>query len=331
MKELKKIFLFVHLPVSSNPVSGVLHPAKYLSSLYEKWRQLIVEEGRDEEKGICILISDKDDPKEKEFGDFALKHFGARGVVVDPDYKDPEVMVLLAQDLEQTFRNRGAYEQWIPYELWSSMNARFWAEGFKKRLAIQGYSFDPTTVEFESCGEAWDGCLAKYTSFMGRYLGLSKPIERIVELCPLTNFLREANFVECVAIDHHVRLFLFGGKYGRPVAQFFDGMRGVWEKPHIVTVAIDPKKVSIITTSPNLYVKVRSATKILENKVIVDVGDGCHPAITTLIGKNTSFDEFKAALTTGKVTDKEEPLPIAPAIDVYNDKYLWEVLAQKLI
>jgi len=162
MKELKKIFLFVHLPVSSNPISGVLHPAKYLSSLYEKWRRLIVEEGRDEEKGICILISGKEDPKEKEFGDFALKHFGARGVVVDPDCKDPEVMVLLAQDLEQTFRNSGCYEQWIAYELWSSMNARFWAEGFKKGLAIQGYSFDPTTVEFESCGEAWDGCLAKY-------------------------------------------------------------------------------------------------------------------------------------------------------------------------
>jgi len=166
---------------------------------------------------------------------------------------------------------------------------------------------------------------------MGRYLGLSKPIERIVELCPLPDFLREATFVEYLAMGHHVRLFLFMGKSDRPVAQFFDGMRGVWEKTHIVTITINPKKVGIITTSSNFYLKVRSATKILENKVIVDVGDGCNPAITSLIGNNISFDEFKAALTAGKVTDREEPLPVAPVLGTIFPKYLWNCSHNKSI
>jgi len=47
-----------------------------------------VEEGRDDEKGICILSTGKkDDPRTKEFENFALKHFGARVLLSIPTIK----------------------------------------------------------------------------------------------------------------------------------------------------------------------------------------------------------------------------------------------------
>ena len=87
------------------------------------------------------------------------------------------------------------------------------------------------------------------------------------------------------------------------MAQFFDGLRGIWEFPHIATCKINPQKVEIYTFSPNSSVKVNGASKILKDGFIADVGDGCHPAFTTIVGKEIDFDSFRSALVKAEISD----------------------------
>lgn len=300
MRELKRIYLFIHAPAHL-PYRELMRPNPPVE---ENWRKLVAEKGQDEESGICIIQGSAGDP---ELVTLAEEHFGER-CVVDPCDEGPETMLLIAQDLEMTFRERGAYEQWLPYEMWSSCNARKWVEGLKKELESRGYSYDPEDVQVESFGN-WTGCYHKYSMFMGRYLGLSRPVKKHPE--PELSSLEEvpmkvSRFVEDIPLDHHVQLFVFEREDGRPMAQFFDGLRGIWEKPHIARVKVDPKGLELFTFSPNAFVKVRGASKILEDGFIADVGDGCHPAFTTVVGKDKELDEFRAALAEAEIFDLDE-------------------------
>ena len=103
-------------------------------------------------------------------------------------------------------------------------------------------------------------------------------------------------------MDRHVYLFLFRMPDGRPMGQYMDGLRAVWEFPHIATVPIDPSEVEIVTTSPNSYVKVDEASRAIEGAVIADVGDGCHPARTALMGNETDHKAFRALLVEAKIS-----------------------------
>ena len=47
---------------------------------------------------------------------------------------------------------------------------------------MQGYTYDPSNVEFIACGENWVGCGAVYPIQMGRAFGLANPIERRFDL-----------------------------------------------------------------------------------------------------------------------------------------------------
>jgi hypothetical protein len=311
MKELKKIYLVCH-PIYhlDRPESSPKHYVEDEAVLFEKWKELIIEEGQDKEKGICLLL-DCSGPKTEELKNLALEYFEARCVMPDSNLcSEPDIKILLAEDLQETLKRRGSYRQWIPYEMWSSVNARIWSEDFRRKLRNQGYHFDPETVEFESCGASWGGCVTKYSVFMGRYLELSNPIKPNAELSliPLRKGYppRKSKFIERIAMEHHVWLFLFEGEAGGPVAQFLDGLRGIWEFPHVVTVSIDPQKVDVEASSPNANIELEGEIEILEDEVIVDVGDGCHPSVTTLIGKDISFGEFKETLVKAKISDRNK-------------------------
>ena len=294
MRQLSTLYLFIH---------AMPYRAHTRREYMVKWEKLMGSEGPNEEHVVCILSDGTE--RFKPLEDLARAYFGER-CIMDPSDEGPETKVLLAEDLERTFAGRGAYSEWVPYEIWTSSNARKWTEGLKKELNRLGYTYDPESLHVVTCGQQWGGCLTKYSAFMGKYLGLTKPADLRADLSPDAGFPVKAAFVERIPMDRHVYLFLFEMVDGRPMAQFMDGLRGVWEPPHVATVPIDPGNVEVVTTSPNTYLKVDEATKVMENRVMVDVGDGCHPAFTTLIATKMRFDAFRASLVKATIAPREE-------------------------
>ncbi|MFC1461111.1 hypothetical protein ACFLQR_01155 [Verrucomicrobiota bacterium] len=294
MKQITKLYLFIH------PMPRRTHTRQQYMA---KWEKLIIDQGPNEENAICILSNA---PKEMEkLKNLAQRYFGQR-CIIDPDDNSVETKLLLAEDLERTFRGRGCYNEWLPYEIWSSIIARKWTEGLKKNLDNVGFKYKPEHLHVVTCGQQWGGCLTKYSTFMAKYLGLTEPPDLRADLSPDAGWPIKATFVERIEMDRHVYLFLFKMPDGRPMAQYMDGLRAVWEPPHIATVQLNASRVEIVTTSPNLYLKVNEAAKVIQDTIIADVGDGCHPAITTLVGTKIEYEEFRESLTNAKITPRND-------------------------
>ena len=119
--------------------------------------------------------------------------------------------------------------------------ARRWCEGLKRTLAQRGYSLAGEDLTLETFG-SWSGCHHKYSNFFAAYLGARRPALRHAEtdLCTHKGMPMDvAEFVECVELARHVLLFIFRREDGLPMAQFWDGLRPVWEPTHTASVAID--------------------------------------------------------------------------------------------
>ena len=290
MSQLNKLYLFVH-PTPRKP--------EKLDELMPLWDKLLHEEGPKEDVAVCMLSNS---PKEMAIlNGWAKEAFGDRAFI-DPNDNGDETRLLIAEDLERTLQHRGNFTEWIPYEIWTSNNARRWAEGRKRDLATRGLTYDPDGLEVEAFGQQWGGCLTKYATFIPKYMGLSKTTNVNAALCPDAGFPIAARFVERIAMPDHVWLFLFETADGSPMGQFMDGLRGVWEPPHLVTVKLDPSKVEVVSSSPNGYVKADETAKVAGDTVVMDVGDGCRPCYTTVIAPRMTLDGLKTALAAGAVS-----------------------------
>jgi hypothetical protein len=227
----------------------------------------------------------------------------------------------LARDLERTFRGRGNHGEWNHYELWSSNNARRWTEGFKKGLARNGYAYDPKKVTMETFGN-WTGCHHKYSNFMARYLGLTKPalIHAEPSLSTLKGFPHKvAEYLECIPMDRHVLLLLFRAEDGCPMAQYWDGLRAVWEPPHTATVTKYPKRVELFTFPTNSLIPVSGATRKLRHGFVADVGDGTHSAYTTIVGRgktDADLRAFRDALASATIAPRDDKRDVYYAVEV---------------
>ncbi len=312
-KEIRHICLFMH-PPSTLSYRELLKPNPPVE---ENWRKIAAERGPDERNVAFIVQGSKGD---KGLVDAARRHFGDR-CILDPNDNSTATRVLLAGDLDRAFRGRGNHGEWNHYEIWSSNNARRWSEGFKKQLAKKGYFYVPEKATMETFGN-WTGCHHKYSNFIAKYLGLSKPavIHAEPELSTLKGFPMEVTaFTECIQLDRHVLLLLFAREDGCPMAQYWDGLRAVWEPPHTATVAIHPNKVEIFTFSTNALIPVDGASRKLRDGFVADVGDGAHPAYTTIVGrgkKPADVKAFRTALANAKIAPRENRRDIFYAIEV---------------
>jgi hypothetical protein len=290
MKQLSTLYLFVH-PMPRKESTRKAYVAK--------WEKLIIDSGSRDDHVICFLSNA---PKQMlDLIALAKEHFGER-CIIDPCDDSMATKVLLAEDLDKTMRKRGNKTEWQPYEIWTSNNARRWTEGLKKSLDDLGFVYEGQHLNLVTCGQQWGGCLIKYSMFMAKYLGLSEPPDLSAELSPDAGFPFKAEYKERVKMDRHVYLYLFKMADGLPMAQYFDGLRAVWESPHIATVQLDASTVEIVNRAPSAHMKVRGAAEATGNTIIADVGDGCHPATTTLIGTKIGYEEFRESLINAKIT-----------------------------
>jgi len=309
---IKHILLFMHPPAQFS-MYRLLKPSPVVE---ENWKRVIADKGADQGNAVCIVQGGK--------GDAALvaagrEHFKDR-CIVDASDNSEATRVLLAGDLDRTFSGRGNHGEWNPYEIWSSNNARRWVEGFKKRLAANGYTYDPATVTMETFGN-WSGCHHKYSNFMAVYLGLKAPaqIHAETELCSLKSVPMPVHeFVELKPMARHVWLALFRREDGVPMAQFWDGLRPVWAPPHTARVTINPNKVDVYVFSPNSLIPVQGASKKLKDGLVADVGDGTHPAFTTVVGhsnKDADFEELRNALCNAVIEPRDDKRRVSVAVE----------------
>jgi len=309
---IKHILLFMHPPAQFS-MYRLLKPAPVVE---ENWKKMVTQKGADTANAVCIVHGGK---KDERLEDAGRQHFGDR-CIVNPFDNSEATRVILAGDLDRTFGGRGNHGEWNPYEIWSSNNARRWAEGFKMRLSEKGYAYDPATVTMETFGN-WSGCHHKYSNFMAVYLGMKTAahIHAETELCSLKSVPMPVHeFVELKAMDRHVWLAIFRREDGIPMAQFWDGLRPVWKPPYTARVTMNPNKVDLFTFSPNSLIPVNGVSKKLKDGFVADVGDGTHPAFTTVVGssnKHSDFEELRTALTNAVIEPRDDKRRVSVAVE----------------
>jgi hypothetical protein len=258
-----------------------------------KWQALLESESTNPAAAVCFLTSGEDSVA---LADWARTKFSSR-CFIDPHANTAEVQSLLVADMERAFNQRGRICEWTPYEMWTSTNARRWSEGLKQDLRDRQLTYDPAHLRIVACGQQWGGCLAKYSAFMSRYLDLQQGAEVRAELSPYAGYPLQATFRERIVLDRHVQMFLFETADGRPMAQFFDGLRGVYEPPHVAIVPLDVTTLRLVSLPPTENQAVQQTPNPLAGATtLVDVGDGCRPVMTSIVAKDLNYAEFRTAM-----------------------------------
>ncbi len=103
------------------------------------------------------------------------------------------------------------------------------------------------------------------------------------------------------------------------MAQFWDGLRPVWDPPHVAKIPIDPTSVDLINLTPNSFCPVTGKAGKESDTVIADVGDGCHPAYTTVIGRDSgseAVEAFRAAMAAATIRPRNDRVDVMVGVEI---------------
>ena len=312
-KPVRHLVVFIHPPVTYS-YHRLLEPAPKVSAACT---QLAVEKSQDKTTAVCVLQSSKGD---KPLVEAMQQAYGER-CVVDPNDNSEATRAVLADDASRAFSKRGNHGEWNAYELWTSGNARRWVAGLKRILGERGYALDTEALTMETFG-SWSGCHHKYSNFMAAYLGLKAPalLHAAPEYCTHKGWpMVVTAFDECIELDRHVLLFLMRRADGCPMAQYWDGLRPFYERAHTATVTFPQDAVDLFSFTPNSLIQYEGDSRKTGNGFIADVGDGCRPAFTTIVGKSPQAEDiaaFREALANAVIAPRPGPAQVMYAVEV---------------
>lgn len=281
---------------------------QYEQGLKDKYFKLMAL--ADEDAGVFVLPSGmKGDPPLIEL---AKKTFPGRCVVCDlGDDRKANIRALgsafgqwLDDDRRRAEKIRGTSLASIEVTVWDRSKA--WAVDLKNKLEQNGYTFDPENVEFIAFGEDWSGCAATYPIHIGRALGLKNPIIRRFDLInpDCTQILLKSQPVkQNIEMPEKIQLYIFKSPEGRWLGQYWEGLHGLYDSPHQVTVEFDHGAAQLIDHFGN-------PRGDIGGKLVMNVGCGGHtPYRADLVqaAEGVSFDAFRNALEIGVVTERKFP------------------------
>jgi hypothetical protein len=208
----------------------------------------------------------------------------------------------LAVDRGRAERFRGGELSEGEIGAWERSKA--WALDLSQQLAANGYTFDPAEVEVIALGEDWCGCAATYPIHMGHAWGLRRPILRRFDLMnpDCSQLLLKASVIEqAIPLPKKVRLYLFRSAEGRFVGQYWEGMHGLYDKPHVAVVKFAPDTARLVDMAGNPRGE-------LGGELTVSVGCGGHtpygaPLVQPEAG--VSLAAFRKALVSAAIRDVE--------------------------
>ena len=262
-----------------------------------------------------------------ELIDYARQHFGDRCVVCRLENNLEECCKALGagfvggleEDRKLAFENRGCETPDVEVSAWGRSKA--WAIDLMEQLHDRGYTFDPTNVEMLALGENWVGCGATFPIHMGRAFGLANPIQRRFDWMnpDWSPMLMKSTAVEQdLPMPENVRLFIHktdtsGPTYGRYVAQYWEGLRGIMDPPHSVDVEFPPESVMECDLIGWPTCRARGLIEYSQHhfhgRMTMHVGCGAHTthyATVAMASESISIDEFRTALLAGTVRTKPE-------------------------
>ncbi|MBM3475051.1 MAG: hypothetical protein FJX75_17455 [Armatimonadetes bacterium] len=278
---------------------------QYEQPLKEKYYRLL--SAPDDDTGVFFLPSGMkgDIPLIEQ----AKRTFGDRCVVCRPGYDPTALGEEFARGLEADRRRaeeaRGTNLSEGEIAAWERSKA--WAADLSAQLAAAGYTFDPARVKVIALGEDWCGCAATYPIHMGRAWGLREPVERRFDLMnpdcsPL--LLKCTPVEQNVRMPENIRLFLFRSAEGRLVAQYWEGMHGLFDRPHVARVTFPAASARLI----DVFSKPRGDT--IGGEVTMSVGCGGHtPYAADLVQAEpgVSLKAFRKALVSAEIRDRDQP------------------------
>ena len=288
--------------------------------LQRKYQELIRDAGEDE--GIFFLPAGT--PGNDELISLAREHFGPRCVVCRdaPELRGADFGEGLEEDRQQAMKNRGP--EWeVPSSLPLGLEASAW-EGSKacatdlcRQLQEHGYTYDPASVEFEAFGGDWNYCCGTYPIHMGRALGLGNPIQRRFDLINSSSsdmLLKLTPVDQNLPMPEHIRLFIFktadeGPTWGRYVAQYWEGMHGIMDPPHVVEVDFPSGLVTEIDIFGWGVGRARGIGTQYDYRTHIAMSVGCgghtpHCAALVMAEESLSLEDFRGALLAGKACQK---------------------------
>jgi hypothetical protein len=180
--------------------------------------------------------------------------------------------------------------------------SKAWACDLRQRLRANGYTFDPATVEVLALGEDWCGCAATYPIHMGRAWGLRQPILRRFDLMnpDCSQALLEASVIEqAIPLPRRVRLYLFRSSEGRWLGQYWEGLHGLYDRPHVALARFAPGTARLVSMAGD-------PTGNPAGELTIGVGCGGHtpygaPLVQAEAG--ASLEDFRQALVSATVRD----------------------------
>lgn len=277
---------------------------QYEFGLKEKYYRLM--SAADERTGVfCLPSGMKGDVPLIEL---AKRTFGDRCVVCRLGYDQSANRLALGEafakgleeDRQRAEAARGKNLSEGEIAAWERSKA--WTLDLRTQLESRGYTFDPTKVGFIAFGEDWSGCAATFPIHMGRAFGLTKPIERRFDLInpDCTPVLLKATVIEQnLHMPNDIRLFLFKTNEGRFLGQYWEGMHGLFDRPHTVTVSFPPASARLVDMFG------RPHGNQAYGQVSLGVGCGGHtPYRADLVQAEPtlSLSRFRKALLSGVVS-----------------------------
>jgi hypothetical protein len=313
---LEKLTVFIHPPARVS-VHEMLAPN---AAVEAAWIREIESASGERAHAVCVIAEGGGDPP---LCAAAAKAFGER-FVLNPSDAGAETLAEIARDFDRACVKRGVYGQVSVYELWSSANARRWSAGLRAELARRGLAIDPARTEMQTFGN-WTGCHHKYTNFLATYLGFSRParIRAEPEVCGNKGLpMKPARLARTAVLDHNVVLTVFERPDGCPMAQFWDGLRPVYEPPHVAEVELDPAGISLYAFPSNSSVPVQSGSAFTARGFVMDVGDGAQPAYGTVVGEvvgksgHVPLERFAEAMLHAAIQPREHARPIYYSVEI---------------
>lgn len=221
-------------------------------------------------------------------------------------YLPEEIYAELAEEILETCYQRG-YE-WSAQTLKVLFTSRATAVDIQNEFQARGLTYDPQNVESEAFGEGFEQCAMTWKAMLSHYLGFAKPIENNFELS-VTGFpfLINAKFKERIPFNYDIRLFLWEGSNGCPIALFTRSRCRLKDPQFFAHILIDSFPIEVWTLpftkvwpSPESVQSVQMEGEHL--KIAVYNAIRKHPADSPLyiIGRYLPFEEFRKRLVNVK-------------------------------
>jgi hypothetical protein len=249
-------------------------------------------------------------PATEDLADTISSIMGDRGIILRENiiaHRDlwnslltTDAKIGLGRDLMAMFWRNGF--RWNSGPLVQPIIARGWAERIKLELGERGMSYDPATVRAEGWGESFEGCVANYTRYLGRCLGLTNPIEIEFEMTvPDARFLLGADLLERIALSHDVRLFLWKLQDGRLAGWFHRALVSIGDVRLFSRIPVGKMRVEVVGKR-ELYWPIRDSHVGWEDdKLVVPVEDDHF-----ILARGTGEEDFREALTGAELKEGED-------------------------